>query len=236
VATLLNVVFEGMGASIGNLVAENNKKHTLEVFWELFTARLFIAALACYCIYVFMEPFIILWIGEQYVLPTSTLLLMIMGVFIRMTRSVVDSFKNAYQLFADVWSPIVEACLNLGCSLLFGYFWGLNGILLGANISLIVIVLIWKPYYTFREGLKSSSAVYFAQYALHLAVLVGVAVGASALMMWLDSKTDNIWLSLVYRAATVIVYAIAVYAILMAVTPGMRKFTQRIINILHRRL
>ena len=32
VVTLMNVVFEGMGASIGNLVAEKNRAHTLDVF------------------------------------------------------------------------------------------------------------------------------------------------------------------------------------------------------------
>ena len=47
VATLINVIFEGMGASIGNLVADNNKQHTIDVFWELFTSRIWIAALAC---------------------------------------------------------------------------------------------------------------------------------------------------------------------------------------------
>ena len=158
--TLMNVIFEGMGASIGNLVAENNKRHTLDVFWELFTSRLWIAGITCFGLYIFISPFITLWLGKQYLLSETTVLLMVIAMYIRMTRAVVDSFKNAYQLFADVWAPIAEAIINLGCSVLFGYLWGLNGVLIGSNLSLIIIVLLWKPYYTFRKGLKTSIIMY----------------------------------------------------------------------------
>lgn len=236
--TLMNVIFEGMGASIGNLVAENDKKHTLEVFWELFTSRLWIAGIACFILYLSIEPFIILWLGEQYLLSETTVLLMIMGMFIRMTRSVVDSFKNAYQLFADIWSPIAEAIINLSCSILFGYFWGLNGILLGSNISLILIVLIWKPYYTFREGLKVSSLIYYAQYTFHCGVLLILAVMSK--MMFIHIYTKDSEYHLVKLAlclvSIILLYTITTYIAFYLLTSSMKRFTQRIINIIKHRI
>ena len=236
--TLMNVIFEGLGASIGNLVAENNKKHTLDVFWELFTSRLWIAGIACFTLYLFVGPFITIWLGKQYLLSETTLLLMILGMFIRMTRSVVDSFKNAYQLFADVWSPIAEAAINLGCSILFGYLWGLNGILLGSNLSLILIVLIWKPYYTFHEGLKAPTTVYYMQYILHCGILLSCAVlSKSFLMFFYSSDGEYQLLSVILcLAGTLILYIVATYGVFFVLTPGMRKFTQRIINIVKHRI
>lgn len=230
--TLMNVLFEGMGASIGNLIADGDKRHTMEVFWELFTSRLWLAGVACFALYSAVGPFITVWLGAQYVLGHTTLLLLVLGMFIRMTRSVVDSFKNAFQLFADVWSPVAEASINLGGSILFGYFWGLDGILLGSNLSLVAIVLLWKPYYTFREGFHAPSAVYYAQYALHVAVLLGVAVAVSWLLAPLLQGHDGLLLQGAAIAAAIVLYAVLAYALFMLLTKGMRQFTQRIHRIL----
>lgn len=231
--TMINVIFEGMGASIGNLVAENNKQHTLDVFWELFTSRIWIAGITCFGLYIFISPFITLWIGRQYLLNEITLVLMIVSMFIRMTRSVVDSFKNAYQLFADVWSPIAEGSINLGCSIFFGYLWGLNGILLGSNISLILIVLIWKPYYTFKKGLKSSVLYYYFQFTLHCSVLITSAIFCNIVHhhLYFQETSENyikMGLSLI---GCFILYIVSTFFILYFVTKGMRRFTKRIINI-----
>jgi len=232
--TLLNVIFEGMGASIGSLVSENDKKHTLSVFWELFTSRIWISGIACFTLYITIAPFITLWIGEKYVLSNTTLLLLVVGMFIRMTRSVVDSFKNAYQLFGDVWSPIAEACINLGCSILFGYWWGLNGIIMGSNLSLILIVLLWKPYYTFRYGLKASWFNYYFQYSIHLLILIGTAVTSIWCMKTICYQTDDYLHLALNLTATIIMFIVITYITLYVFTSGMRLFINRLIHLTKR--
>ena len=91
--------------------------------------------------------------------------------FIRGTREVVDSFINAYGLFFDIWAPAAEAIINVGFSILFGYYWGLTGILGGVLISQILIIFIWKPYLLYHYGFKQSISQYIAIYAKHLALL-----------------------------------------------------------------
>ena len=233
VVTLMNVVFEGMGASIGNLVAEKNRAHTLDVFWELFTSRIWIAGIACYGLYLFIGPFITLWIGSRYLLGETTLLLLVTTMFIRITRSVVDSFKNAYQLFADVWAPIAEAAIHLGGAILLGYFWGLNGILLGGILSQIIIVLIWKPYYTFRKGLGASPLSYYLQFIVHCAVLFVFACLAKALYqhfyVWQDGSD---WLMLVvWLTVSLLFFIVTTFITLYILTTGMRMFARRMIRI-----
>ena len=229
VATSVGVVFSGMGASIGNLVAENKKAHTLEVFWELLSSRLWIAAIACYAIYLFIVPFITLWIGEQYVLSQDTLLLILIATFIRLSRAIIDSFKEAFQLFADVWSPIVEATINLGGSILFGYLWGLNGILLGCNLSLVLIILLWKPYYLFRQGFKASSVAYYTHYAMHILIFVVCSVLSNLLI---PTKVGNSMMLMFRLVPVFAVYAVVTFMLLYATSRGMRQFTSRIINLI----
>ncbi len=231
-STLLNAVFGGMGASIGNLVADNNKRHTMDVFWELFTSRMWIAGIACFSVYICIGPFITLWIGSKYLLGESTLLLLLLTMFIRLSRSVIDSFREAYQLFGDIWAPIIEACINLGGSILFGYFWGLNGILIGVNLSLIIIVLLWKPYYTFRYGLKSAVTPYFIQYVIHLAILIGGAVIAKLSMKQINYDENAPIPTILVILLGVLVYIFTTYTILVFSTKGMKMFTVRIKRII----
>lgn len=229
VATSVGVVFAGMSASIGSLVAENNKQHTLEVFWELLSSRLWIAALACYAIYLFVSPFISLWIGSSYLLNEHTLLLILVGAFIRLSRSIIDSFKDAYQLFADVWAPAAEAIINLGASVLFGYLWGLNGILLGSNLSLVLIVLLWKPYYLFRNGFKTSSLIYYVQYVGLIVILILCAVGCNLLI---PKESGDYFMQMLRLIPVFMAYAAMTYLLLYMTSKGMRQFTLRIINII----
>lgn len=234
VATAVNVVFTGMGASIGSLVAENNRQHTHEVFWELLSSRIWIAGLACFGIYLFIEPFMTLWIGSQYILDQHTLLLLLVGAFIRLSRAIIDSFKDAYQLFADVWAPMAEAAINLGGSLLFGYWWELNGILLGSNLSLILIVLLWKPYYLFRYGLKSPYAAYYVQYALHILVMFCCAWLCLRLTVFVIA--DGAMMQLLGLIPVFVAFTILTYVMLLITTSGMKRFTRRIINIITHRV
>ena len=234
--TLLNVIFSGMGASIGNLIAEDNKRHTMEVFWELFTSRIWIAGVACFAIYIIIGPFISLWIGSRYLLGESTLLLLILFMFIRISRSIIDSFREAYQLFGDIWAPVIEACINLGGSILFGYLWGLNGVLLGVNLSLILIVLLWKPYYTFRNGMKSSVIPYFIQYVLHLTVLLAGAFVAKYAMSQINYGEKSLFATGIAIILGLSTYIITTYVILLSCTKGMRRFSIRIKNILTHRI
>lgn len=233
--TLMNVVFNGMGASIGSLVAENNKKHTLEVFWELFTSRLWLSAIVCFGLYNFMNPFIKLWIGEQYLLGETSLLLMITIMFLRITRTVTDSFNHAYQLFGDVLSPVVEAVINLGCSLWFGSLWGLNGILAGVALSLAVIGLFWKPYYLFSRGLGHSVILYYYQYVLHMVILISCAFFSTYIMSGILNGSEDGFYSLLYHFFVIVVYIVLTFVILYLLTPSMRHFCLRIIRIICKR-
>lgn len=230
--TLMNAIFDGMAASIGNLVSENNKKHTLEVFWELFSSRLWVSGCACFAIYVFMAPFITIWIGEKYVLSNIVLLLMILTMFIRLTRTVTDSFNHAYQLFGDVWSPVVEGAINLGFSFWLGSIWGLEGILAGVLLSLLATGLIWKPYYLFSRGLKIPTRFYYYQYFLHIFVMGGTAL----LSLWIFKSifTDtSIEIQILHYSLSLVTYVVLSFIILLALTKHMRRFATRILRIVH---
>lgn len=153
---LTEAVFRGFYASVGSLIAEGNMLKIKSVFWKLVTIKLYIASVICSGFLFLSDSFISLWIGSEYVLQGTSLYLLTAICFIQMTRT-SEIFLSAYGLFKDIWSPLVESVLNLGLSIMLGYYWGLAGILAGVLISQVVIINSWKVYFLFIEGFKEKS-------------------------------------------------------------------------------
>lgn len=77
----------------------------------------------CYAAYVITPELITVWIGPEYLLPQSTLLIMVCMLFIGTLRYAIDAFINAYGIFSDIWSPVAEAAINISfpsCSVISG--------------------------------------------------------------------------------------------------------------------
>lgn len=161
VSLLFKSALDAVNAGIGNLVAEGNKTHMFKVFWELMTIRHFVAGVLCYSIYCYIEPFICLWLGSEYILDHRILVLLAVYIYISNSRGVVDAFNHAHGLYADVWSAWAELVLNVSITIVAGLYYGIIGILLGKLASLGFIVIWWKPYYLFSSGFKDSIAIYW---------------------------------------------------------------------------
>ena len=105
-------------------------------------------------IYCFIEPFITLWLGSEYVLDHWILVLLMANIFIMQVRGPVDMFNSAFGHYADVWAAWAEGIINIAVTLATAPFLGICGILLGKIVSLLAIVVIWKPIYLYRDGFK----------------------------------------------------------------------------------
>ena len=152
VTLLFHFALDSVSAGVGNLVAEGDYRKMIKVFWELMTIRHFVAGILCFSIFYFIEPFITLWLGKEYILDHSILILLTIYIYIMNSRNVVDIFNHSFGLYADVWTAWVELLTNLSITLFVGYYWGIIGILLGKIISIAFIVILWKPYYLFSAG------------------------------------------------------------------------------------
>lgn len=170
ITQLMGALLNGIWSGVGNLVAEGNKERIRSVFWELTVFRLWLASVACFGLYMLGHSFITLWVGAEYVLPQSAYILLIGITFIQLSRT-NEVFISAYGIFQDIGAPVVETLLNLGLSVGLGYFYGLTGILSGVLISLLVMVVGWKPYFLYRYGFKESVGEYVWRYTKMLCLI-----------------------------------------------------------------
>lgn len=158
---LFSSLFDGIGAGVGNLVAENNKRNIMKIFWELIFTRHFLAGFMVFSLYTLIEPFLSLWLGNEYIMNHNILILLLIYLYISSSRGAVDMFNHAYGLYADTWSAWVELVTNISITIIFGLKFGIIGILLGKILSVIPIVIFWKPYYLFKSGLRLSYYSYW---------------------------------------------------------------------------
>ena len=226
---LMDASFNGMQAGVGKLVAEDNREQAWKVFGELFTFRFFCSTVTAVAMWLLMTPLVTLWLGKEYILDNTAVALITAIYFIGTLRSVVDSYKLAHGLFADVWAPVIEATLNLGLSILLGLHYGLPGILSGVLISLIIIVCCWQPYYVFSRGLKRPTGHYWWLLARHLAAAVIAAGTLQGIVSLLNiNPAASVGSFILYALATCAPFTLILAGSLLFLTPGATMLVDRL--------
>ena len=232
IQTLMTAIFNSMNAGIGNLVAEGNRKQIMSVFEELFSVRFLFTCIMCFGVFMLTPLFVILWVGNEYVMDTMTLLLMTVTLFIQLNRTTVDAYINAYGLFGDIFAPVTEASINICLSVLLGYFWGLNGVLLGVLISLFLVVFCWKPYYLFSTGFKLPVKVYWKQTIRYYFLFAVGFFLFTLLSRWVPFKPERNFSNLIgYACLTVLPFTFCYFFLLLFGATGMKDFLGRFFQL-----
>lgn len=227
--SLTNALSNGVTASVGNLVAEGNHRKSISVFSELFSIQFFIAMVMCFGMWMLAQPFMTLWIGKDFLLPNSTLAILVGILFVSISRRTVDSWINAYGFYSDIWAPVIEASLNVGLSVLLGYFFGLNGILMGVLISLLIVVFGWKPIFLFAINLKDGLGQYVKNYMFHLCLAGIVTVISFNLLNLLPiDPFKSVWSCFIYGIIDIIGFSILLGSAFWFSGCGIKRFLKRI--------
>ena len=232
--SLISSILNSTVAGVGNLISEGNSKKIINVFWELFSVRFFIASTFSVGLFFIISSFVSLWLGSEYVLSTTTLILIIIRFFLSTMRGVTDQFIFGYGLFYDIWASITETLIYFITVIVGGYFWGLNGILVGSIISLFAIAGIWKPYFLFSKGFHESVWQYWKYWILHFVLCIVVFY----ITLFIVNQIFDIsfssanWFSLIiYSLTTVSIYASLCLILLFIFSSGMRNLLIRILRL-----
>ncbi len=230
--SLFTAVTSSVGASVGNLVAEGNKPNMLKVFWEMTTIHHTIAATLAFSLYSFIEPFIAHWLGAEYIMDHRILIMLIIYVYLTNSRGSVDAFNYAHGLYADVWSAWAELIINVSITIVCGMMWGIIGILLGKIVSLLAIVVLWKPYYLFSSGFKMPIILYWKN-ALKNYAISGFSIGAAIYTLRVIPVNPyvNLWNWLLYAFIGMLIFLTYDLTATMLFAKGAKDSFNRIKNI-----
>ncbi len=217
VRQMLNQVYQGITASVGNLGVTEEEGHIRQVFEAAFFIGQWMYGFAFICLYEVLNPFIEISFGKQYVFPEVTVFILCLNFFLNGMRNATLTFRDSMGLFwYDRHKAIAEAALNLGISLLLVNWLGMTGVFLGTLFSMALTSLWVEPYVLYKHGFHQSCLSYFLRYFLYVAVIgVGwymtdllcgklAALGIHSAMQVLAARlivcviVPNLWFLIIY--------------------------------------
>lgn len=153
-------IFNSITGSIGNLIVEDEGQEKSYNVWKCMYAMTFMCATcAAYLFYILSYSFIVLWVGKN-TLANSVVFCIALNIFFRIIKAPTERFKTAYGIFYDKYAPLMEALINLIFSIILVKFFDVLGVVMGTVISNVIIIYLWKPYITFRDGFKKKFKEY----------------------------------------------------------------------------
>ena len=171
--SLLNQLFNGITASVGNLNAIESKDKKMSMFYSINLANFWLFGWASIGIFVVSTDIVHLLFGESYVLPINIPFVIALNFYMVGMQSAVWTFKNTLGLFRPGrYLLIITALINLVCSVWLGNKWGLFGILFATAISRAFTNTWYDPYAVFKYGFQTSVVPYFIRYFKYTIILI----------------------------------------------------------------
>lgn len=193
IRTFLSYIFYSMTASIGNYNATESKEANEKMFYNLFFASFWLYSFTSICLGVLLNPFISLWIGKDYLLPSWTVFIIIVNYYTAGVQYASTTYREVTGLFkVGKYRPLIAAMINLVASIILAYPLGISGILLGTIISRLCVYFWYDPYIIHKKLFKRKLKHYFATYLLYL--LVSLGVGAICLIICDSVPMFNQWI------------------------------------------
>lgn len=209
---VLNQMFQGIAASVGNLGVEEDQERVKKIFEASFFIGQWVFGMAAICIFEIIDVFAGFCFGENYVFTRDITFVLCLNFYLTGMRQATIVFRESLGIFwYDRYRPLAEAIINLASSIFLGIHMGTAGIFLGTAVSTVTTSLWLEPYMLYKHCLQSSSAMYFMRYGLYASVTLFV-------WFWVDffcrSITGNPWIICIERLAISLVVTNLAYLVL----------------------
>jgi O-antigen/teichoic acid export membrane protein len=214
IRTVVSKIFEALTGSVGNLVALESPDTIYKSFKRIWFVNFWIVGFCCSSLFVLVNPFIKLWIGESYLLDMRVVLMVCINLYMRLMRNTFITFTDTYGLFAELKvKSVCEAIINLVVSLVLvgPCKLGIYGILLGTLISNMTTNFWYEPYLLFKEKFGVGIHVYFRMFASYFLVM---AISAGMMYYICDILLAwNSWIAFFVKLIMCCVFINLVYVV-----------------------
>lgn len=171
--SLLNLVFNGITASVGNHNALETKEHKYSLFKSINLANFWLFGWAAIGIFVCSSDLVQLLFGANYILPVEIPLIMAINFFMVGMQNAVWTYKNTMGIFRQGrYLLFITAAINIVMSIWLGNLWGLFGILFATAISRACTNTWYDPYAIHKYGFEMPVLPYYLRYLAYTAICI----------------------------------------------------------------
>ena len=179
---VLSNVLNAFSGSLGNLYALESDKKNEQVFRALNLVNLWLITLASVFFLVLFQPFITLWIGEEYLFEPVIVFIIVMNFATNYMQGVIQIYKDITGLFVKgKYRPVATVILNLVISLVLVRRMGIAGVFLGSIISRLCTTWVYDGWLIHRHAFHVSPVRFYLDSIL-TAVMITVLSGA---ILWI---------------------------------------------------
>ena len=189
ISNALNLIvgqaFTAITGSVGNLEASENPDRILSVFHKIYFFNFYLIAFCTICLICLFQSFILLWVGESYLLDNLTVIVFVINFYINGMRKAILTFRDASaSYYYDRYKPIVESIVNLVLSIIFINQWGLVGLLLATTISTLSTCSWVEPFVLYRHVFFEKFRDFIKRFFTYVAiVMVDTIIGFKLFVM-----------------------------------------------------
>ena len=162
---IVTIAFNSVSASIGDFNACKSNEESMELFKAMNILSYWIFGMSSICLITLFQPTISIWLGTDYLLNTSCVMMIVINFFLSGIIRVPATFVDVNGLYTRTkFKPITMALLNLVISIACAKLWGLIGIFIGTFGSYILVGLWVDPFFLCKYKFLMS----FTRYVLYL--------------------------------------------------------------------
>ena len=150
------------------------------------------------CVLYIIQPFITVWVGEDFLFTNIVVIVLVLNFYIQGMRRTNMTFKEAAGIFyEDKFVPLMESFVNIVASILFAKMFGIVGVFMGTIVSSMCLFLYSYPVFVYKKvfGRKYHEFMFDHIKFLIEAILVVVVTGAAVL--YIDKFINNNYLLIV---------------------------------------
>lgn len=194
--SFLAVILNSMAAGIGNSLIINTKEKNYENMIKFDFYYECIVAVVTVCMFCLYQPFMRLWMGENLMYPTHTMILFCVYFYVNNLAQI----RSLYSQAAGMWwewryLTIAEVIANLVLNFILGFFLNSDGILLSTIITTFLSSFLGISVIVLKSVFGKSSKVFFKMNFLYAVITVVCASVTSKVFS--NIPTWNIGLLLV---------------------------------------
>lgn len=176
VVGFLMIIMNSCTAGIGNsLVTESLDKNYLD-FRKLNLLITWIAGICVSCLLNLYQPFMILWVGEEYLLSYGCVILMCVYFYLYTTNHLMATYKDAAGMWhEDRFRPLCSSMFNLAINLLLVRYIGIFAIILSTVLSYVLVNMPWLIHNLFKVVFKRDKNDFVRDYLKNILITCVVA-------------------------------------------------------------
>lgn len=172
----VNVGYNAVLAGVGNSIIKESKERIYLLFSELTFLLFYIVSLCSICLFSLYQPFMMLWMGKEFMFDMGTVSLFVIYFYTWQIRVMGLNFKDAAGMWKnDAMKPYVGMVINIILNLVLVNTIGVNGVLVATIVVMVFVYFPWETKVLFRDLFQKSPRIYLLSEFKYLIITILVA-------------------------------------------------------------